>query len=191
VVEESRTCALSQAKVDYLPIAGAISSRALGEDEVDREAVLVALRAFSEARSRSRSTGSSVARAPTEALVNALSMMSPYGSKEKQALLEAPDLKTRAEPAGRHHRNRTVRAGRRRRHHHAIGLAMPDTPERSASRVIDPKFLELLVCPVSKTALEYDAVRQELVSPAGRLAYPIRDGIPIMLADEARKLDES
>lgn len=68
---------------------------------------------------------------------------------------------------------------------------MPDTPERSASRVIDPKFLELLVCPVSKTALEYDAVRQELVSPAARLAYPIRDGIPIMLADEARKLEES
>jgi len=68
---------------------------------------------------------------------------------------------------------------------------MPDLPERAQSRVIDPKFLELLVCPVSKTALEYDAVRQELVSPAARLAYPIRDGIPIMLADEARKLDEA
>lgn len=67
---------------------------------------------------------------------------------------------------------------------------MRDTPERSQTRVIDPKFLELLVCPISKTALEYDAVRQELVSTAARLAYPIRDGIPIMLADEARKLEE-
>jgi uncharacterized protein len=53
---------------------------------------------------------------------------------------------------------------------------------------IDPKMLELLVCPVTKGPLEYDAVRQELVSVSAKLAYPIRDGIPIMLADEARKL---
>ena len=54
---------------------------------------------------------------------------------------------------------------------------------------VDPKLLEILVCPVTKTPLEYDAERQELVSRAARLAYPIRDGIPIMLADEARRLD--
>jgi uncharacterized protein YbaR (Trm112 family) len=54
---------------------------------------------------------------------------------------------------------------------------------------IDPKLLELLVCPLTKTTLEYDAERQELVSRAARLAYPIRDGIPIMLPDEARTLD--
>jgi uncharacterized protein len=54
---------------------------------------------------------------------------------------------------------------------------------------VDPKLLELLVCPVTKGPLEYDAVRQELVSRAARLAYPIRDGIPIMLADEARKME--
>jgi uncharacterized protein len=54
---------------------------------------------------------------------------------------------------------------------------------------IDPKLLELLVCPVTKGPLEYDAVRQELVSRGARLAYPIRDGIPIMLADEARKVE--
>ncbi len=54
---------------------------------------------------------------------------------------------------------------------------------------VDPKLLELLVCPVSKGPLDYDAVRQELISRAAKLAYPIRDGIPIMLADEARKLD--
>jgi uncharacterized protein YbaR (Trm112 family) len=63
---------------------------------------------------------------------------------------------------------------------------LPTDQNRSIG--IDPKLLELLVCPVTKGPLEYDAVRQELVSRAAKLAYPIRDGIPIMLADEARKL---
>ena len=54
---------------------------------------------------------------------------------------------------------------------------------------IDPKLLEILVCPLTKTTLEYDAERQELISQAAKLAYPIRDGIPIMLADEARPLE--
>jgi uncharacterized protein YbaR (Trm112 family) len=54
---------------------------------------------------------------------------------------------------------------------------------------VDPKLLEVLVCPMTKGPLEYDAARQELISRAARLAYPIRDGIPIMLAEEARKLD--
>jgi uncharacterized protein len=53
----------------------------------------------------------------------------------------------------------------------------------------DPRLLSLLVCPVTKTRLSYDAERQELVSRAAGLAYPIRDGIPIMLAEEARELD--
>ena len=53
---------------------------------------------------------------------------------------------------------------------------------------MDTKLLEILVCPATKTRLEYDAARQELVSRAARLAYPIRDGIPVMLEDEARKL---
>ena len=56
---------------------------------------------------------------------------------------------------------------------------------------IDPKLLEILVCPVTKTTLEYNRERQELISRAARLAYPIRDGIPIMLPEEARKLDEA
>ncbi|MGX1308341.1 uncharacterized protein YbaR (Trm112 family) [Amorphus suaedae] len=54
---------------------------------------------------------------------------------------------------------------------------------------IDPKLLEMLVCPLTKTTLEYDAANQELISRAAKLAYPIRDGIPIMLPDEARALD--
>ncbi|WP_182421971.1 Trm112 family protein [Aureimonas sp. ME7] len=53
----------------------------------------------------------------------------------------------------------------------------------------DPKLLELLVCPLTKTQLTYDAERGELVSKAARLAYPIRNGIPIMLPSEARELD--
>lgn len=53
----------------------------------------------------------------------------------------------------------------------------------------DPRLLELLVCPVTKTRLAYDAERQELVSKAAGLAYPIRDGIPIMLAEEAQELN--
>jgi uncharacterized protein YbaR (Trm112 family) len=54
---------------------------------------------------------------------------------------------------------------------------------------VDPKLLEILVCPVSKAPLRYDAERQELISDAAKLAYPIRDGIPIMLPEDARALD--
>jgi len=53
---------------------------------------------------------------------------------------------------------------------------------------IDPKLLEVLVCPQTRTALRYDKQRQELISNAARLAYPVRDGVPIMLTDEAREL---
>ena len=53
---------------------------------------------------------------------------------------------------------------------------------------MDPKFLEILVCPLTKTKLEYDEENSELISKEAGLAYPIRDGIPIMLVDEARKL---
>ncbi len=65
-------------------------------------------------------------------------------------------------------------------------MTMP--PERSAHSV-DPKLLEILVCPMTKGPLEYDAERQELVSRSAKLAYPIRDGIPMMLPEEARRLD--
>jgi len=53
---------------------------------------------------------------------------------------------------------------------------------------VDPKLLELLVCPVTKGSLIYIRERQELVSKSARLAYPVRDGIPVMLEEEARKL---
>jgi uncharacterized protein len=56
---------------------------------------------------------------------------------------------------------------------------------------IDPKLLEILVCPLTKAPLRYDRAAQELISDEAGLAYPIRDGIPIMLVDEARRLSES
>ncbi|MDX2027108.1 MAG: Trm112 family protein [Alphaproteobacteria bacterium] len=58
----------------------------------------------------------------------------------------------------------------------------------SNARRADPRLLAMLVCPVTKEALRYDATRQELISDKAGLAFPVRDGIPIMLVDEARKL---
>jgi len=55
---------------------------------------------------------------------------------------------------------------------------------------VDPRLLELLVCPLSKTTLIYDAARQELISRAAGLAFPIQNGVPMMTADAARKLDD-
>jgi len=61
----------------------------------------------------------------------------------------------------------------------------PDRPPGS----VDPKLLEILVCPVTKGPLEYDVEKQELISRSAKLAYPIRGGIPIILPEEARRLD--
>jgi hypothetical protein len=60
----------------------------------------------------------------------------------------------------------------------------------SSFAVVDPRLLEVLVCPVTRTPLTYDRARQELVSKAARLAYPVRDGVPVMLPEEARPLGE-
>ena len=61
-------------------------------------------------------------------------------------------------------------------------------PQLSAD--VDPRLLEILVCPVSRSALHYDRAKAELISRTARLAYPIRDGVPIMLPEEARELGE-
>jgi uncharacterized protein YbaR (Trm112 family) len=63
------------------------------------------------------------------------------------------------------------------------------TPDTAEIPDVDPRLLEVLVCPVTRGPLEYDRVRGELVSRAAGLAYPIREGVPIMLPDEARPLD--
>ena len=64
-------------------------------------------------------------------------------------------------------------------------LPVPPTQTR-----INPRLLEILVCPVTKSSLDYDPQRQELISRAAKLAFPIRDGIPIMLPEEARPIEE-
>ena len=64
---------------------------------------------------------------------------------------------------------------------------MNSSPER-LDGTVDPKLLEILVCPVTKGPLVYDRDKQELVSKTARLAYPVRDGIPVMLEEEARRL---
>ena len=67
---------------------------------------------------------------------------------------------------------------------------LPTTsPAPGGATVLDRRLLEILVCPVTKGSLTYDAQRQELVSESAKLAYPIRDGIPIMLPEEARALE--
>ena len=66
---------------------------------------------------------------------------------------------------------------------------MNDASKPAAPR-IDPRALEILVCPLTKATLEYDAARQELISRPAKLIYPIRDGIPIMLPEEARPLED-
>ena len=85
----------SQCKVDYFPYLDDFTARK-GEEAVDREALLKALMEFLEANNL-KVDWEGIENAPNEALVNALAMMSPYGAPEKQAMLEAPDLKTRAE----------------------------------------------------------------------------------------------
>uniref|UniRef100_A0A8J4M7M6 UPF0434 protein ENY07_13435 n=1 Tax=Acidicaldus sp. TaxID=1872105 RepID=A0A8J4M7M6_9PROT len=71
-------------------------------------------------------------------------------------------------------------------------MTKPDIPDppagAAAARPVDPRLLEILVCPLTRQGLRYDPVRNELISEAAGLAYPIRDGIPIMLPDEARPL---
>jgi hypothetical protein len=67
-----------------------------------------------------------------------------------------------------------------------------DEPQAAAEPApeVDPRLLEVLVCPLTKGPLTYDRARGELVSRSARLAYPVRDGVPVMLADEARSLEE-
>jgi uncharacterized protein YbaR (Trm112 family) len=66
----------------------------------------------------------------------------------------------------------------------------PLPPRARETARIDPRLLEILVCPVTRATLSYDSARQELISRAAKLAYPIRDGVPIMLPEEARPLED-
>ena len=65
----------------------------------------------------------------------------------------------------------------------------PQSSDQDNRAAVDRKLLEILVCPLTKGPLEYDASRQELISRSAKLAYPIRDGVPIMLPEEARPIE--
>ena len=69
-------------------------------------------------------------------------------------------------------------------------MSEPDVPATATAPDVDPRLLEILVCPVTRGALEYDRAKGELISRSARLAYPIRDGVPIMLPEEARELGD-
>ena len=71
-----------------------------------------------------------------------------------------------------------------------LSIASESTPT-TPDVAVDPRLLEILVCPVTHTPLEYDRAKAELVSRSARLAYPIRDGVPIMLPEEARELGDA
>lgn len=69
-------------------------------------------------------------------------------------------------------------------------MSDPQAKDEGPARV-DPKLLEILVCPLTKTTLQYDAAAQELISRAAGLAYPIRNGVPLMTVESARRLDDA
>ena len=69
-------------------------------------------------------------------------------------------------------------------------MSLPDDDLPALTEDVDPRLLEILICPVSHGPLDYDRARQELVSRQARLAFPIRDGVPIMLPEEARELED-
>ncbi len=70
------------------------------------------------------------------------------------------------------------------------GVSPPPASSEAGAAEVDPRLLEILVCPLTKTRLRYDRERRELVSKAAGLAYPIRDGVPMMTMEAARQLDD-
>ena len=151
--------------------------------DFDRDELFGLLRRFFESRGL-QTDWDSLENADDETLIVSLAMMCPFGVSEKQALLEAPkmpDVPDCADVPPRHVRRR----GRSPRIQALTGRRVMTATQ------VDPKLLEILVCPLTKGPLSYDAEAQELISEQAGLAYPIRDGIPIMLVDEARKIDGS
>ena len=170
----------------------------VGNDEVDRKTLLETFKAYLEARNL-EADWDSIERASNESLVNTLSMMSPYGPGREAGAAGSPNPERARRHAGRRYRTGVGERGRRfwfdtpigkRRHVARAGRNAQSTGSRAPEGPCRSKLLEMLVCPVTKSLLEYDATRQELISRAAKLAYPIRDGVPIMLPEEARALEE-
>ena len=114
------------------------------------------------------------------AIIQSLSMSCPFEPNEKQLLLEAKDIKERA--------NLFYSLIE-------ISVNSPDYKptiqwEKFKKMTIDPEILDIIVCPLTKTKLTYDEEKQELISKEAKLAYPIEEGIPILIVEEARKIDD-
>ena len=165
-----------------------LSPRPLG---VEREALLAALRSYFAGRSI-EANWDAIRRMPDEALVVTLAMVCPFEPVEKQALLEAPDDAERGATLlallqmGAAGTGAAAGPGGKLKEITGMGESIEE-PRRQPP--IDPRLLEILVCPLTKGPLEYDREANELISRKAGLAYPVRDGIPIMLPEEARKLD--
>ena len=155
----------------------------------DRARLVRGLKSFFGQRQLS-ADWSAIEKAPAEQLIASIAMACPFAPSEKQALLEAADLEQRAELLTGLVEMAAIQPHRRGRRRHPALTTMRDRGEDGDGNPtdIDPKLLEILVCPLTKAPLRYDRAAQELISEEAGLAYPIRDGIPIMLVDEARPL---
>ena len=158
---------------------------------VSRETLLAALRGYFTHRGFD-ANWDAIKRLPDDMLVVTLAMVCPFEPAEKQALLEAPDrcgAGRGTADAAADGRAGAGHAGWAQRQLNG-DRAMDEPAETRRQAPIDPRLLEILVCPLTKGPLEYDREASELISRKAGLAYPVRDGIPIMLPEEARKLEE-
>ncbi len=156
-----------------------------------REPLLAALRGYFTHRDID-ANWDAIKRLSDDMLVVTLAMVCPFEPAEKQALLEAPgDAETGGGIADAAADGCAVAGHARRAQRELNGDSAMDEPADARRQMpIDPRLLEILVCPLTKGPLEYDREASELISRKAGLAYPVRDGIPIMLPEEARKLEE-
>ncbi len=178
-----------QVRADFLLFEPDLSDGEAMSDE-EREALLEALRAYLTPRGFDIDW-STAREAPLDALVNSLSMALPFEPAEKQALLEALTLEDRLDAlvACSVSARQVAKTTATPRSNEQPPMTSQTNPGPARSAELDRRLLEVLVCPVTHGPLEYDRIAQELISRRAGLAYPIRDGAPIMLPEEARALD--
>jgi Lon protease-like protein/uncharacterized protein YbaR (Trm112 family) len=156
---------------------GSDFTQARGE-RIDRDSLIKSLKSYASLHGFVVNWDS-VEQAPTETIVNVAAQICPFDPAAKQAMLEALTLEDRTQALLALLEWRAPPPSRAPRRQRSAAHAMTE---------VDPKLLEVLVCPQTRTPLRYDRERQELISERARLAYPVRDGVPIMLIDEAREL---
>ena len=169
----------------FRPLRGRFRAAGTARRTVDRPRLLTTLKSYLEANNLN-ADWDRINNASNERLVNTSGDPEPLRARGEAVPARGAGLRGARRGAGRARRDGARRARRRLAGHRYNEQDQTEGRERR----LDPKLLEILVCPLTKTSLDYDAERQELISRAAGLAYPIRDGIPIMLPEEARKLDQ-